>query len=539
MRPWNPSRIGGRSPLFAALRRAVRVAGAASAPAALPVEELLGRRQERLTRRRLLQTSAAAAAALGAQTLAGPLGPILWAAESRPDARVVIVGAGVAGLNAAHHLRKARVRATVYEAAQRTGGRMFSRPGALAPGLVTEFGGEFINSDHDDVLALVREFGLPLMDMEAPGEAGLNDAYFFGGRHHTEAEVIQAFRPIARRIAADADRLEDQIDFRHPGGATALDRTSLAEYLRRIGATGWIGQLLEVAYVTEFGLDAGEQSALNFITLVGTDLADGFKIVGDSDERYKVRGGNQQITDGLARRLEGQIVLGHRLVALRSRGRGYALTFERRGAGSADVAADIVILALPFTMLREVEIGVDLPAFKRKAVRELGYGTNAKLMHGLLERPWRARGSSGAAYSDTGFQLCWDNSRGQPGPVAGITLYSGGRPGLEVGRGTADEQLARLLPGVDQVFPGVGAARSGAGARWHWPTYPFTRASYACYRPGQWTGIRGAEGAPVGNLYFAGEHCSLDYQGYMNGGAETGRLAAQAVLRRLGLRRAG
>ncbi len=531
-------RTGGRSPLFAALRRAMRMATAANTSGAPPVEDLIGLHEARLTRRRFLQTSAVVATTLGARTLIGPLGPAVWGAAARPGARVAIVGGGVAGLNAAYVLRKARIRATVYEGAQRTGGRMFSRPGALAPGLVTEFGGEFINTDHTDVLALVKEFDLPLMDMEAPGEANLTNAYVFGGQHYTEAQIIEAFRPIARRVAADVDRLPDPIDFQHPGAA-ALDRTSLAEYLQRVGATGWIGRLLDMAYVTEFGLDAGEQSALNFITLIGTDLSAGFKIVGESDERYKVRGGNQQIVDGLARRLDGQIRLGHRLTAIRGRGPGFTLSFERRGAGAVDVAAAVVIIAIPFTILREVEISVPLPAYKRRAIRELGYGTNAKLMLGLLERPWRARGFSGAAYSDTGFQLCWDNSRGQPGPVGGITLFSGGKPGLEVGRGTADEQAARLLPGVDGVFPGVVAARSGTAARWHWPTYPFTKASYACYKPGQWTSIRGAEGTGVGNLFFAGEHCSLDYQGFMNGGAETGRLAAAAVLRRLGLRRTG
>jgi monoamine oxidase len=158
-------------------------------------------------------------------------------------------------------------------------------------------------------------------------------------------------------------------------------------------------------------------------------------------------------------------------------------------------------------------------------------------MLGLLERPWRTRGYSGAAYSDNGFQLCWDNSRGQPGPLGGITLFSGGQPGVDVGEGLVDDQAARLVPGVDRVFPGVQGARTGKAVRWHWPTYPYTRGSYACYKPGQWTGLRGAEGAPVGNLFFAGEHCSLDYQGYMNGGAETGRLAAESVQRRLGVRR--
>jgi monoamine oxidase len=514
----------------------MRLARLANAPGAPPTDELIEMRDERLTRRRFLQASAAVAAAVGARSIAGPLSP-LFGAEMRANARVAIVGGGVAGLNAAYRLRKAGIRATVYEASTRSGGRMFSRRDAIGPGLVTEFGGEFINTDHEDIMGLVKEFNLPLMDMKSADESKFKDTYFFGGRRRTEAEVIEAFRPIARRIAADADKIEDDIGYRNPGGGVALDRMSLADYLRRVGATGWIGQLLDVAYVVEFGLDSAEQSALNFITLIGTDVSGGFEIVGDSDERYKVRGGNQRIVDALAHRLDGQIMLGHRLTSVRPNGRGFTVSFDRRGTSAADVNADIVILALPFTLLREVDMRVELPAFKRRAIRELGYGTNAKLMYGLLERPWRARGLSGTAYTDAPFQLCWDNSRAQGAAVGGITLYSGGKPGLTVGQGELDAQTARLFPGVERVFPGVSAARSEKGARWHWPTYPFTKASYACYKPGQWTGIRGAEAAPVGNLLFAGEHCSLDYQGFMNGGAETGRLAAEAVVQRLGVRR--
>ncbi|MGQ0645243.1 MAG: FAD-dependent oxidoreductase, partial [Elusimicrobiota bacterium] len=58
----------------------------------------------------------------------------------------------------------------------------------------------------------------------------------------------------------------------------------------------------------------------------------------------------------------------------------------------------------------------------------------------------------------------------------------------------------------------------------------FSRGSYACYTPGLWTSLAGAEGEPVGNLFFAGEHCSSEFQAYMNGGAETGRKAAEAIL---------
>jgi monoamine oxidase len=94
-----------------------------------------------------------------------------------------------------------------------------------------------------------------------------------------------------------------------------------------------------------------------------------------------------------------------------------------------------------------------------------------------------------------------------------------------------------MMPGVERVFPGTQAAFNGRTSRFHWPTHPFTLASYACYRPGQWTTLAGAEIEPVGGLFFAGEHCSYDYQGYMNGAAETGRRAAEAVLDALGVQR--
>src|SRR5690606_26367439 len=306
-------------------------------------------------------------------------------------------------------------------------------------------------------------------------------------------------------IQTDYDSTGEVVDFRDDGGATALDRMSLAAYLDRIGAEGMIRDLLEVAYVTEYGLDADEQSALNLIFLIGTDLSEGFAPFGESDERFKVVGGNQRVVDELAARLDGRIEVGHRLTAVRPAGAGYRLAFDTDG-GARDVDADVVLLTLPFTTLRQVDLAaLDLPDFKTRAIRELGYGMNAKLFVGTTARPWRGMGYSGECFSDAGFQLCWDNAQLQPGAGGGLTLYSGGADGWRVGEGTPEQQVERLLPGVEAVFPGVTDARNGRVGRFHWPTHPFTLGSYACYRPGQWTTLAGAEIEPVGRLFFAGE----------------------------------
>lgn len=127
----------------------------------------------------------------------------------------------------------------------------------------------------------------------------------------------RALRPIARQIRRDAQRAGYPVTYnRYNPYACQLGHTPLSDYLTQIGAAGWLYKLLEVAYVTEYGLEAHEQSALNLIFLIDTQLNDGFDIFGESDERYKVRGGNQQIPNRLAQMFANQIRYGYQLVAI-------------------------------------------------------------------------------------------------------------------------------------------------------------------------------------------------------------------------------
>lgn len=444
------------------------------------------------------------------------------------------MGAGIAGLSAAYHLRRLGWHATLYEASNRIGGRIFSVAGQFAPGLVTELGGEFIDSSHEDMLWFARQFKLDLIDLEAPSEKNLQTRYVFNGQSYTEAQIIEALRPVARRIAQDAQKVGDTVTYnQHTPHARTLDRLSLSEYLQRLGLSGWLYELLEVAYVTEYGLDAGEQSCLNLVLMIDTDLSDGFNLYGESDERYKIRGGNQQIVDRLARLLAPQVNLEHRLVALREADSGYRMTFERPGGRYVDVSADVVLLTLPFTVLRKVELKVNLPKVKQQAIRELGYGTNAKLILGFQTPFWRSAGYNGDFFTDAPFQSGWDSSRLQRPRAGSLTLFLGGTPGVQLGQGTPQTQATQFLPAIERLFPGATKQYTGKVTRFHWPSHAFTRGSYACWKVGQYTTIAGAEFAPVGRLFFAGEHTSLDYQGYMNGGAETGRRAAQLIHRQL------
>ena len=528
----------GRTPLFRLLQRAAAIARA-SRRVRMPLDEFVDAvRVQRIDRRRrrLLQGAGASALLAGCSSMPAPM-------RAGMDEEVVIVGAGIAGLTAAWRLRQQGVRVRVFEAQERIGGRMLSlRDPSLFPngadGQVIELGGELIDTGHARIRALAAELGIALDDL-LDGD-GDHETWFFDGRAIGEAELVRAFVPVAaaieRDLASAGDGAYDHTDS-NPA-FRALDAMSISQWFDRNGVTGWLRKLLDVAYTTEMGLEIDQQSALNFLTFVGTEDKDAFKIFGESDERFHVRGGNDLIPRTLGTKLTDAIEPGHVLEAIRGDAGGYVLAF-RKGATSREVRARQVILALPFTLLRKVQVDVELPALKKHAIEQLTYGTNAKLMIGFERRTWREHGANGASMSDLAYQTTWDTSRKQAGIAGALTNFTGGRHGIELGQGTAKQQAEAAVRDLERVFPGIAAARGQAReARMHWPTNPWVLGSYACFRPGDWAGLGGVMGESVGGLHFAGEHCSVESQGFMEGGCESGELAAQAVLAQRGIARA-
>jgi monoamine oxidase len=535
-----------RTPLFRLLERSLRLSRLAATTGRSPAELTHEFQEARRawTRKEFLRTAGAAAAGIGLVGCAPgrrPGGAVEGGFQVSPtgDQEVVVIGAGIAGLTAGWRLKQAGVPVRIFEAQNRIGGRMLSLRDHFPDGQVAELGGELIDTGHTHLRALARELGLELNDLHA-AETMEPEVWHFDGRPIGEVELVEAYRPVAARITADLEALHSLeawpwASYSSPNGAEALDHTSLAEWLAAVDMEPWFRRLLDVGFTTEYGLEADRQSVLNLHFLIDHE-PDPFVIYGESDERFHVRGGNDLIPRALGDRLEAEIETGTRLESVRARPDGdYDLSLRRDGS-SHTVRARHVVLALPFTLLREVELGVDLPPVKLRAIDELTYGTNAKLMMGFRERVWRTRhGAGGAVLSDLPFQLTWETSREQSGTHGILTNFTGGDQGLRVGEGTPEDQARQVVEALEQVFPGVAAAHDPASAvRFHWPTHAWTRGSYACYGPGQWTGICGAEGERVGNLHFAGEHCSLDAQGFMEGGCETGERAAREILEDLG-----
>jgi len=516
----------GRTPLFRLLQRAARIARN-STHVDMPLDEFQARGLD-IARRRLLQGAAAGIAL----TACAPATRIAAPAGGDP---VVIVGAGIAGLVAAWRLRNAGIPVRVFEAQERVGGRMLSLRNHFPDGQVIELGGELIDTGHVRIRALAHDLGLELDDLLA-GDTDA-DTFFFDGRRIGEHEIVAAFVPVAKLIERDVASLGDgALDYTDASSAfRALDKESIAQWLDRNGVEGWLRKLIDVAYTTEMGLEIDQQSALNLLTFIGTDDPDAFRVFGESDERFHVRGGNDLVPRTLASKFEDAIVTGHVLEALRAEGDGVRLTF-RNGAATRDVRASQAILALPFTLLRKVAIDMPLPERKRRAIDTLAYGTNAKLMIGYDARPWRTQGANGATMSDLAFQTTWETTRKQAGQSGVLVNFTGGRHGIELGQGTPRAQADAATAELDRVLPGIAAARTQPReARFHWPSHPWALGSYACLRPGDWSTLRGVMAEPVGPLFFAGEHCAAETQGFMEGGVESGEVAAAAVLRSRGI----
>lgn len=450
--------------------------------------------------------------------------------------RISIIGAGVAGLHAAYILKKKGYKATVYEGSSRIGGRMFTAKNIMGAGLTTELGGEFIDSGHKDMLSLANMFNLELIDTQAASETALiYQAYYFNGVHYSEQAVINEFSLYTDAIKKDIQSLSVIIDVDHFNANDQLfDNLSIAAYFDRIGLHGWLRNLLDVAYVTEYGLSIGQQTSLNFLFLISPKINNGrFEIFGVSDERYKIKGGNQQICDLLALQLNGQINTEHELLSIKQNNdNSYSMDFKVNNK-TITVSTDILLITIPFTLLRNVNIQPAWPQWKRDAIFNIGYGYNSKLMLGFKKRYWRDLGFAGYYFTDSILQSGWDNSELQGPVTGGLTIYSGGDQALAVGNGSVISQVNTHMPFLENLYPGAKINYNNKAERFIWPTYKWTKCSYTCFHPGQYTTIAGNEIKPVGKIFFAGEHCSYNFQGYMNGGAETGRRAAENILKSL------
>ncbi len=488
-----------------------------------------------ITRRRLLGTATAAAA--GA-TLAGSLlDPTAARAASTAKSttakdatakdaaapRIVIVGAGLAGLRAAHSLwnQGTPLASTVYEAdTSHLGGRCWSLRGFFAGGQVSEHGGSFISSTDTAVLSLAKSLGLQRETANggalASGDytAWINNCSYSGDQQQDDwtADAYSAFS--ASYAAMGSPRYNS-----FTPEAQRLDQMSCLEYLDQIGLSSGsqLDQLIQSIQLQSGG-EPAESSAVGMIGFLGGssvfDGGTGF------DEKYHLVGGNDQLVSGMVAQLPaGTVQQGYQLIAVQQNSdSSYTCTFDQNGS-TVSVGADHLVLALPFSTLRNVDLSkANLSPLKTQAIQQQGMGQNAKLVTQLTAKTWPALGFNGITNTGPqGYQTAWDGSvqLGAHGSPALLVNFPGGDTARTTLTGAAHgpapaADVTWFLSQIEHLYPGTTAAYNGLAYEDHWSLDPWHLGAYHYYKIGQYTTIAGYEAVQEGRIHFAGEHTDVD-----------------------------
>lgn len=514
----------------------------------MPVEELRGLRSSTssVNRRELLKWAGLTGIGAAA-TLPGARTSHAEAARPPRPARIAIVGAGIAGLTAALTLRDAGAAPVVYESSSRVGGRIYSQRSLWAGGQTSEIGGELIDVEHKKMLELCRRFRLDTINFAGSGPNGSEEILHVNGHYYPRAQADADFKDVYQSLHADLQAAgEVKWNDATPAGI-ALDNMSIRQWIDSRVPGGYaspLGKFLDVAYNVEYGAETTKQSSLALILLLGYQPNPGhFNVWGLSDERYHIVGGNDQLPQAIAASLpSGSVQTGWRLLAVRANADGtQTLTFD----GGRTVTADQTILTVPLPVLQGLDLSrAGFDARMTSLLRDARMGHVTKLNMQFTSRPWVGTGpwpgvSAGDCFTDQAWQQCWDTTKGQPGTTGVLIQYSGGDAARALNPSTpfpthADPYVRSLagtvLTGIDTVFPGTKAVWNGRAQLSAWHTSPHALGAYSYWPVGYLHRYAGYEGVRQGNVHLAGEHCSYDFQGFMNGGATEGERAAREVL---------
>jgi monoamine oxidase len=478
-------------------------------------------------------------------------------ASASHDPRVVIIGSGLAGLGCAYRLwARHGIRSDVYEYNATTpGGRVFTLRGFYDGGQYAEQHGEFISTEHTEIRWLAARFGLHLDNVDAypPHTHAQAYRFRFNGRFWPQAALNRDWHEWGRRLFYDAAVRKapwPTLYNKHTAWGLRWDNMPATEWIEKYipgGLDGDFGALCVSVLLDEYGGPAAENSALNLVYLLGLydSSASGLQPKGSpqlsgTDEKWHIRGGNDQLISGLIERLPaGTVHLDQRLVAVRARGHGrYAVTLFN-GQSTSDQYADHVVLALPFTKLRDVELhGIELPPRQLRAIRTEPMGANAKIGLQFSSRVWNTDHWTGNMYTDGVVQGGWETTVDQPGARGILIALPGGEVGAALGphygltsyQGPAPDRMVHDFLGCfERNFPGATRAYNGK-AYYAWSAGdPHTGGAYSYLATGQYTGFNGIQGRQHGGLHFAGEHTSVNFQGYMEGALRSGYRCAGEI----------
>ncbi|HKQ73093.1 MAG TPA: flavin monoamine oxidase family protein [Blastocatellia bacterium] len=448
-----------------------------------------------------------------------------------PAKKVVVVGAGLAGLSAAYELIQAGHDVTILEARARPGGRVHTLREPFSDGLYAEAGAMSVDENHNWTMKYIKLFDLALDPIVA---SGLAYTYYLRGRRIvvkpgqpfeypldlTPEEKKLGVRGMREKYLGPA--LKEIGNAAEPDWPSeslkSYDRVTYSEFLRGQGASPDVATLLGFGGIGWAGDGVQSVSALDALR----DAAFRAK----AKKGYRIRGGSDLLPRAFAARLADKIRYGAPVVRIEHDAKQVRVVYLQAGA-HASLAADYLICATPFSVLRRLEISPRFSAEKQKAIDQLPYTSVARIFLQTKKRFWVDEGLSGGAITDLSNMLITERTSNQPGTRGILDPYLAGPQARQVMAMKEAERISSTLGIVEKVFPNI-RQHFEVGVSKCWDEDEWARGAYTWFKPGQMTSLMPHVARPEGRVYFAGEHAS-SAPGWMQGALESGNLAAQAI----------
>lgn len=452
------------------------------------------------------------------------------------DCDVAIVGAGLSGLNAARHLEAEGLRVQLLEAQDRVGGRVFSLQDMNG---VQEVGGQSIGIGYARMVDATDSLGL---ERYSPGATNAvlrrrGTGMFYRGQSFSDkaAWTSSDLNPFDgdNRSQYPWERLRALIGQLNPvknaedwldAGFHAYD-VSLATALKQAGIPDDQVKLMTDINPT-YG-DGGEMisAMMHFYNAAWIRRQFAFIEPGTAPT-FQVKGGNQRIPIGMAAGLKNEVRHGFNLVSASSVDGHIRL----KATDGQTVRAKAVVMTLPLQALSKIDFDNSVPAARLDAFKAVPY---SRVYQGFfeIEKPfWEEDGLPLTCWSDTPAGRLFVAAGADDSP-AYLKSWSTGLAAKRLD-GMPDRAALELLQAeIHRIRPSTKGAIKPART-WSWQQNRFAGGTYAAWAPGQISSITPAIGAPVGNIFFAGEHTAQLDRG-MEGAMESGERAAFEVLERL------
>jgi monoamine oxidase len=447
-----------------------------------------------------------------------------------PGKRVIIIGAGMAGLVAGYELANAGHDPVILEAQNRVGGRVYTLR-KFAPGLYAEAGAMRIPRVHDLTLGYCEEFGLELRPFMMGNPKGL---VYIGGKRMTAEQAglepgalpfelaenergrsydslwEEATRDLREMLVRDGDAAWEEI-------VRQYDQYSLREFLQ---LKGFSEGAIEMYGVMNF-VEADMNNAV--IEELREDLGRAF------EDMQEIVGGMDNLPHAFFGEIGDRIRFGAEVHAIDQDTDSVTVHYKTE-AGRWSVTGDYAIVAIPFSVLRQVEVMTPFSREKQRAIRQLNYSASTKILFQVRERVWEADDGiyGGATVTDLPIRRI-NYPTPNPTTTRGVLLASytwsqdasrWGAMDEETRLEEALEDVAKIHPRIREVYE-VGASHAWYDDRW-------ANGAFALFAPEQQTELQADIVKPEGRIYFAGEHCSL-YHAWIQGALESGLKAARTI----------